>query len=485
MDENILLEARGLCASARGVPVLRNIHLSLRRGEIHGLLGKSGAGKTALFKCLSGRYPVDAGEIEFQSRFSSAGVALVSRENRLCLNLTTGENLFLGREPLTRFGWIDKKLLYHQAEEVLNRLEIPADAFQAAGEYPGYIRQMIEIARAVVQGHVILLLDHPEPGPGIRLLKNLLNRLAETGAGILAATDIPEIACILCNRASDRITMIRDGEFIGEFPASAKADTLSGFMSGEFYDNHVKISRAKIRNAPPELEARGLSGPGGIRPFDLDIRQGEIVGLAGLYGGNDIARLLFGLDRARTGNILIRGAPVVIKTPRDAIRLGVGYLPDTRDSRDFYQNFGVFGNLSVGENISLAVRAKRRRDLTRKHQDEIAEKYIHTLGIRVSGPDIFARDLSALDEKKMILARWLAAESDLLILNEPFRGLDSKGRREILNFILRVAADGISILWISKSADELFQICHKILILRGGVLEEYPLDGNFFPPDSV
>lgn len=482
MENNVVLTMRGITMTFPGVKALDKVDFTLRKGEIHALMGENGAGKSTLIKCLTGINDFEAGEIRVDGvdgpvKNSSTldaqkvGISTVYQEVNLCPNLSVAENLYIGREPMTKFHTIDRRAMFRKADELVKRLGIKADVTQNLENYSLAIQQMIAIARAVDMDCKVLILDEPTSSlddSEVEKLFSMMRRLKDQGVGIIFVTHFLEQVYAVC----DRITVLRDGTLVGEWPvAELPRVKLVAAMMGKDFDDLADIKPEGYKfdeNAPMEIDAEGLSHKGTIKLFNLQIRKGEVIGLTGLLGSgrSELARTIYGADRAQTGTLKVGGHEAHIKQPLDAMNLGMGLLPDDRKAE------GIVGDLSVRENIILALQAKRGmfRQLPRAKQEEIADRYIDLLQIKTASRETAIKQLSGGNQQKAILARWLATDPDFLILDEPTRGIDVGTKTEIQKLIIDLAAQGKSVMFISSEIEEMLRTCNRMAVLRDGAM---------------
>ena len=480
MDQPALLEMRGISKEFPGVKALDNVNLTVRPGTVHALMGENGAGKSTLIKCLTGINDFEAGEIRVDGiegavknhstqDAQNVGISTVYQEVNLCPNLSVAENLYIGREPMTPFHTIDRRTMIRQADELVKRLDIKVDVTQNLENYSLAIQQMIAIARASDMDCKVLILDEPtsslDDGEVEKLFK-VMRQLKSEGVGIVFVTHFLEQVYALC----DRITVLRNGTLVGEYPiADLPRVKLVAAMMGKDFDDLASIKPEGFeaqKDAPMQIEARGLSHKGTIKPFDLDIHKGEVIGLTGLLGSgrSELARSIYGADKAQTGTLKVAGKEAKIGQPLDAMNLGMGLLPDDRKAE------GIIGELSVRENIILAMQAKRGmfRQLSRAKQEEIADEYIKLLQIKTATRETPIKQLSGGNQQKAILARWLATDPDFLILDEPTRGIDIGTKTEIQKLIIQLSQQGKSIMFISSEIEEMLRTCNRMAVLRDG-----------------
>lgn len=473
-SQSPVLELAGISKSFLGVRALAGVDLCLRAGEVHALMGQNGAGKSTLIKVLTGVHPPDAGTIRLggeavQPRTpleaQRLGVSTVYQEVNLCPNLSVAENVFAGRYPRRR-GAIAWRAMEDQARALLARLSLDIDVTRLLSSYPVAVQQMVAIARALGVSARVLVLDEPTSSldeDEVRRLFAVLRRLRDEGMAILFVTHFLDQVYAI----ADRITVLRNGQRVGEYPVGAlPAPALVAAMVG-------RELAARREAAPPReaaaggealLELRGLGSKGTVQPTDLSVRAGEIVGLAGLLGSGrtELARLVFGLERADQGELRLGGQAHRVDSPAQAVALGMALLPEDRKTH------GIVGELSLRENIILALQARRGvlNNLSAQEQSRLAEGFVRTLGIKAASLDTPIAQLSGGNQQKALLARWLATQPSLLILDEPTRGIDVAAKQEVMDEILRLASDGMAVLFISSEIDEVVRLAHRIAVLR-------------------
>lgn len=470
-----LLSMRGIHKSYPGVRALDNVGLRLFGSEIHVLMGQNGAGKSTLIKVLSGVEAPDAGEIQLQGKAvrpasvlaaQTLGINTVFQELNLCPNLSVAENIHIGRFPMR--GWaIDWSALQRHAETVLQSLNIRIDVTLPLASYPVAIQQMVAIARAISTDAQVLILDEPtsslDDDEVARLFETMRN-LKARGMAILFVTHFLEQTYAV----ADRITVMRNGEREGEYlAADLPRLSLIRKMVGRDIDEGGGLGKkpaAEPPRQPPFLSAQGIGRQGSVPTVDLDLHGGRVLGLGGLLGSGrtEIARLLFGIDRADCGALHVDGRAARFSSPRDAIRHGIGLCPEDRKTE------GIIADLSIRENIILALQAKRGlfRFIPLKRQRELAAGYIHQLGIRTPDAEKPIGLLSGGNQQKALLARWLATEPKMLILDEPTRGIDIAAKLEIMDLIVAQCKKGLAILFISSEMSEVLRISDRIAVLR-------------------
>lgn len=479
MDEKILISMQNITKTFPGVVALDNAQLTLRKGEIHALMGENGAGKSTIIKCLTGVYERDAGEIHMdgvdENIFNHStqdaqkiGIATVYQEVNLCPNLSIAENLFIGREPRTKFGTIDWKSMNRQAQKIMDDLKINVDASNVLENYSIAIQQMVAIARAVDMNCRMLILDEPTSSlddKEVAKLFSLMRSLKEKGVGILFVTHFLDQVYEVC----DRITVMRNGKFVGEYSvADLPRMKLVAAMLGKDLDDLASIKPEGGTTSSEEvvLEAENLSHKGTIKPFDFKIHKGEVVGVTGLLGSgrSEMVRCIFGADRAQSGTVKMHDKVLKINAPIDSIKAGMGFLPDDRKLD------GCIGNLSVRENIILALQARQGmfKMLPRAKQNELADKFIDMLQIKTASRETPLNQLSGGNQQKVILARWLCINPDFLILDEPTRGIDIGTKTEFQKLVLKFASEGMSVVFISSEIEEMLRTCSRMCVMRDG-----------------
>ncbi|GAA3413389.1 sugar ABC transporter ATP-binding protein [Streptosporangium vulgare] len=460
-----------------GVKALDDVGFRLLPGEVHALMGENGAGKSTLIKVLTGVYGVDEGEIELAgepvafsnpSAAQQAGISTVYQEVNLCGNLSVAENIFVGREP-RRFGRIRWKEMRRRAKELMARLELRVDVSAPLASYSLAVQQMVAIARAVDIEAKVLILDEPtsslDAGEVAQLFR-VMRRLKEQGIAILFVSHFLD----QIYEVSDRMTILRDGKLVGEYLTRelSQVDLVAKMIGRELADLEKLDEKPPARVAEPLVEARDLGRAGAIAPFTLTIRQGEVVGLAGLLGSGrtELARLLFGADHADGGSLEVGGKQIALRTPRAAMSRKIAFCSENRRAE------GLVDELTVRENIVLALQAARgwSRPLSRRKQDELVAKYITTLNIRPGDPEQPVRTLSGGNQQKVLLARWLIMEPRLLILDEPTRGIDVGAKAEIQRLVAELSDGGMAVLFISAELEEVLRLSHRVGVLRDRTL---------------
>lgn len=470
--EDALLDVRGITKRFPGVVALDDVDFDLRAGEIHALLGENGAGKSTLIAVLTGALARDSGTITLDGQAigartvaeaQAAGLAAVYQEIDLLPNLTVAENLLLGRLP-TWLGVVRRREMMKRAGELLSEYGIDIDPRTPLGELSTARRQLVAIVRAVGLSAKVLILDEPTASldaAETKLLFEIMRGLKARGVGLVFVTHFLDQVY----EVADRITVLRNGKRVGSANvADLPQIKLVSMMLGREMEEMEHLARTHTGTPGPALlKARGLGRKGAVEAFDLDLAAGEVVGAAGLLGSGrtETARLLFGADRADQGAVEIDGRPVRLKGPRDAIRLGLGFTPEERKTQ------GIVGDLSVRDNIILALQAKTGwKKLSGKRMNEIAAEFIKSLDIRTPDADKPVRLLSGGNQQKVVLARWLATNPRLLILDEPTRGVDVGAHAELIRLIESLKEKGLSMYVVSSEVEEIAAYSDRVAVMR-------------------
>lgn len=470
-----VLEVTGIHKLFPGVKALSDAGLRLYPGEVHTLMGQNGAGKSTLIKVLTGVYQPERGSIVLDGaridprstqHAQELGISTVYQEVNLCPNLSVAENIFIGRYP-KRFGMIDWRRMRRDAAELLTRLQVDIDVSKPLASYPLAIQQMVAIARALNISAKVLILDEPTSSldeAEVQLLFSVLRNLRTQGMAILFVTHFLEQTYAI----SDRITVMRNGEREGEYLCSelsrlALVNKMIG-VAADTAEQAPTSMQARSEQGPTLLRTQGLTRHGVLAPLDLEIRQGELLGLAGLLGSGrtETARLLFGADKADGGAIEIDGRARSFATPRDAIAQGIGFSSEDR------KHEGAILALSVRENLILALQARQGllRAIPLRRQQELANYYVKQLGIKTASIETPIGTLSGGNQQKVLLARWLATEPKLMILDEPTRGIDVRAKQEIMDYVTTLCRKGMSILFISSELPEVLRVSDRIVVMR-------------------
>jgi galactofuranose transport system ATP-binding protein len=472
-----LLKITGVSKSFPGVKALDAVDLTVQRGEIHALMGENGAGKSTLIKVLTGVFPRDAGKTKLDGKVivpkspgeaETFGISTVYQEINLIPHLSVAENICLGRQP-TWLGTIRWKAIAERARAALARLDLTIDVNRQLSSCSIATQQLVAIARALDISAKLLILDEPTSSldrTEVEELFKKLRRLREDGLGIIFVTHFLDQVYEI----SDRITVLRNGCQIGCFPTGELPRIqLVAYMIGRKVAEVVPLEQkradtATIRSMEPVLRAHELGRRGSLHPLDLEVRPGEVVGLAGLLGSGrtETARLLFGVDRPDHGSIRISGRDVKMRSPRVAVRQRIALTPEDRKVA------GLIPSLTIRENIVLALQASRGtwKCLPIADQIKLADRFIKALDIKTPNREQVIQNLSGGNQHKVLLARWLATEPQIFILDEPTRGIDIGAKAEVEKLIQSMRDDGLAVIFISSELEEIVRQSQRVVVLR-------------------
>ena len=472
----ILLKIRDLEKTFPGVRALKGVKLTVNKGEVHALMGENGAGKSTLIKVLTGIYQKNGGTICFDGEeidcrtpmeANDKGISTIYQELNLVLFQTVYENLFLGREPRDKFGRVDRKAMIAEADRILNDLGIDVDVSVPLSRYPTAIQQMVAIARAVSINAKLVIMDEPTSSldsQEVQVLFRIIRQLKSQGISVIFISHKLDEIFEIC----DRLTVFKDGEYVGDYDIKdLNQFKLISLMVGK---DTVTLERKKegydFADATPIVNMKNIRQGMRLNGLDVEIRQGEVVGLAGLLGSGrtELAQVLFGTSMPDSGEVFWWGEPANIHSPSDAIKKGMGFCTEDRKVE------GIVPHLSVKENMTIALLPKLNRFgfVKFKEQDEIVRHYIERLKIKTPTPEQQICNLSGGNQQKVLLARWMCMNPKLIILDEPTRGIDVGAKAEIEDLIQELSKSGISILMISSEIAELERNCDRIIVMREG-----------------
>ncbi|WP_432012957.1 sugar ABC transporter ATP-binding protein [Streptomyces cucumeris] len=469
--ESELLRMEGVRKTFPGVVALDGVDFDLRRGEVHVLLGENGAGKSTLIKMLSGAHRPDGGRVLVDGtpvRIDGAqdaerlGIATIYQEFNLVPDLSVAENIFLGRQP-RRFGMIDRHTMYERAAELLARVGVDVSPRTRVRDLGIARLQMVEIAKALSLEARVLIMDEPTAvltTEEVDKLFRIVRRLREDGVGIVFITHhLEEIAAL-----GDRVTVLRDGRSVTQVPAATDQDELVRLMVGRSIEQQYPRERADA--GEPLLKVEGLTRDGSFHDIGFEVRAGEVVGLAGLVGAGrtEVVRALFGADPYDSGTVEVAGAPLRRHDVVAAMAAGVGLVPEDRKGQ------GLLLDASVQENLGLVtLRSATRAGLVdRAAQRRAAERVAEQLAVRMAGLDQRVRTLSGGNQQKVVIGKWLLADSRVLILDEPTRGIDVGAKVEIYQLINELTASGHAVLMISSDLPEVLGMSDRVLVMAQG-----------------
>jgi len=454
-----------------GVVALDKVDFELERGEVHVLLGENGAGKSTLVKMLAGAYRPDEGEILLDGEAASIssatdaqklGISTIYQEFNLVPQFTVAENIFLGRQP-RRFGFVDRRKMREEARKLLDRMKVLVDPDALVSNLGVAQRQMVEIAKALSLNARILIMDEPTAslsGQEVERLFEIVRGLKEEEvAMIFISHHLEEVSEI-----GDRVTVLRDGKVVDRVPASTKHSELVRMMVGRSVEAQFPRRRPELGEVL--LEVKNLSREGVLEDVSFSLRAGEVVGVAGIVGAGrtELARAIFGADPGDAGEVWVEGRRMERGDPREAKRRGMGFVTEDR------QGQGIVPPLSVAENLGLAS-LKRNTHVglvNRREQRKQARKMIEDLNIRTPGPEQEIRFLSGGNQQKTVIGKWLLAETKVLIMDEPTRGIDVGAKVEIYELMNELTENGAGILMISSDLPEVLGMSDRILVMSGG-----------------
>ncbi|BAK99891.1 sugar ABC transporter ATP-binding protein [Oscillibacter valericigenes Sjm18-20] len=480
MNEYIV-EMENINKSFSGVPVLKNVQFTLKSGEVMALLGENGAGKSTLMKILSGVYVRDSGTMKIFGKeqgdldtkmAQELGVAIIHQELNMCRHLTVAENIFLGREVKKGVTLNDREMV-RRTQEILDALKIDLNPSTVVGDLPVSKQQMVEIAKALSVHAKILIMDEPTSALSskeIDELFRLVNQLRSEGCGIVYISHRMEELSHVANR----VTVMRDGEFIleGNF-ADYTMDQLIARMVGR--DIKEKFPRVQCQRGEKILEVKNLNAGRMVNNVSFDVYAGEIVGIAGLVGAGrtETTRAIFGIDPKDSGEISLDGKPVTIKKPIDAIKAGIVLTPEDRKRDGLCTKLGVRENLAIP---NLDWISSRIGKVNRKKERAMANKMVEELQIKLPTVEINAESLSGGNQQKVVIGKWLARNSRVIMFDEPTRGVDVGAKVEIYNLMNRLKQEGTGVLFVSSELPEILGISDRILVMCDGrVTGELPV----------
>jgi galactofuranose transport system ATP-binding protein len=490
-----ILEVRRVTKRFPGVLALDDVSFELQPGEVHALVGENGAGKSTLIKVITGVYSPDEGQVLFNGEEVSfadpresqaAGISTIYQEINLIPLLSVAQNVFLGREPRNSLGLIDKARMNRDAAEILERYGIRADVTAPLHSLGLGVQQMVAIARAVSVDARAVIMDEPTSSLEAREVETLfgvIGQLREEGVGVIYVSHRLEELYEIC----DRVTVLRDGRVAhtGELSDLSRLQLIAHMLGRELAEVEKEgatgFGEEHEAAREPILVAQGLTQHPRLREVSLDVRPGEVVGLAGLLGAgrSETAKAIFGAEPLDSGSVRMEGKDIKTGSPGAAIKAGIAFLPEDRKLE------GIIPDLSVKENIVAAAlpRLARAGMVSEKAQEELVEEYVQSLGIKTSNPDQPVRELSGGNQQKVLLARWLCMNPKVLILDEPTRGIDVGAKAEIQKLVDDLATKGLGIILISSELEEMTEGSDRVVALRDGAVvgllsEEEITEGN-------
>ncbi|AMV41164.1 sugar ABC transporter ATP-binding protein [Paraburkholderia caribensis] len=474
-----LLDMQGIDISFGGVPALRGANLSVAAGEVHALIGQNGAGKSTMIKILTGAYRRSGGSVRFEGReidfrtpkeAREAGISTIYQEINLVPFRSVAENIFLGREP-RRFGLIDWREVQRRAFALLESFGLQIDVKKPAGSYSTAIQQMVALARAVSSDAKMVIMDESTSSLDereVELLFTVVRKLRDDGRAVIFVSHRLDELYALC----DRVTVMRDGQTVAQ-SAMKNIDKrqlvttmLGRTLAAVVQDDSAAREANLARRGDKAISARNLSAHPKVSDVSLDVHAGEAVGLAGLLGSGrtETMRLLFGADPVGRGTLSINGKDVALKSPQDAIARGLAYLTEDRKAE------GIVPDLSVRDNLTLVcLRTLSKHGIVdMKQQQAIVDRFIASLGIKLRSPDQPIRELSGGNQQKVLLARWLAAQPSLLLLDEPTRGIDVGAKADVAKIVRELRDEGMAVLLSASELEELTAVADRAVVIRDG-----------------
>lgn len=471
---DLILSMKGITKSFSGVAALKNAALDLKAGEVVALMGENGAGKSTLMKILTGIYSKDSGEIQYMGQevcfkgpaeSEEAGISIVHQELNMMNDLTVAQNLFIGREEMNGF-LIDDKKMNEKARELFKVLKIDINPAEKIGNLTVGKQQMVEIAKAISSKAKVIIFDEPTAAltdSEIEELFKVIRDLKKQGTGMVYISHrMDEI-----NVISDRVIVMRDGEYVGTLiTKECSKDDIIKLMVGRAIFGEPKTASNVSKDAPVVLKCENLNRGKAVKDVSFELRKGEILGFSGLMGAGrtEVARLIFGADKKDSGKIFINGKEVSINTPQDAVAHGIGYLSEDR------KRYGLIVDKSVEENtvISSLNDFVKGFFIDKAKSKEVSQKYVESLKTKTPSVSQLVKKLSGGNQQKVVIAKWLVKNSDILIFDEPTRGIDVGAKSEIYALMERLAKEGKSIIMISSELPEVLRMSDRVIVMCEG-----------------
>ena len=471
---DVILTMKGIDKSFPGVHALDHVDLEVRKGEVQALMGENGAGKSTLMKVLTGIYTKDEGTITYEGReveFSNpreaqdAGIVIVHQELNMMGHLTVAQNIFIGREIMNG-KLIDDKKMNEEARKLFDQLGIDIDPKETMSRLTVGKQQMCEIAKAISHEAKVIIFDEPSAAlteAEIEELFKIIRDLRDKQMGIVYISHrMDEIKVI-----TDRVTVMRDGGYVGTLiTKDSTKDDIINMMVGRVIYEDPKTESAVPKDAPIVLKVEHLNAGRMVRDVSFELRKGEILGFSGLMGAGrtETARALFGADPKESGDVYVNGQKVEIKTPQDAVKCGIGYLSEDR------KRYGIVVAKTIAENSTMASLENFMKGafIDKKKENEVAQQYVETLKTKTPGVDQLVVNLSGGNQQKVVIAKWLVRNCDILIFDEPTRGIDVGAKSEIYQLMNELVAQGKSIIMISSEMTEILRMSDRIVVMCEG-----------------
>lgn len=471
-QEDLILRMVNVSKEFPGVLALADVNFGLRKGEIHALVGENGAGKSTLIKILAGIYKMSSGEILWEgkrveitdpTRAQQLGFAFVHQDLNLIPSFTVYQNIFLSRERTSLLGMIKWREMRQEAANLLKRFEIDIDLEEKVGDLGVAQQQLVALARALALEPRLIVFDEPTAPLSreeVERLGEVIRNLKGSGVAVIYISHRLEEISQLC----DRVTVLRDGKVVGTVPGDTDLREIIRMMIGTQIGD--KFYKEKVRIGEPILEVRGLTRPGRVEEISFVLHRGEVLGIGGLLGAgrSELVRLIFGADPMETGQILLGGKPVEIRSPSDAIAHGIALVPENRREQ------GIVVDMTVRENVTLANLHKfcRLGFILDKPEVATVNGLVHDVGIKTSGIDQDAKHLSGGNQQKVVIAKWLCSHASVFLFDEPTKGLDVGAKVEIYHLIGSLVEEGAGVVMVSPEIPELLGLCDRIMVMRRG-----------------
>lgn len=471
---DVILTMQGIDKSFPGVHALDHVNLEVRKGEVHALMGENGAGKSTLMKILTGIYSKDEGTITYEGKeveftnprdAQDAGIVIVHQELNMMGHLTVAQNIFIGREMM-KGKLIDDKKMNEEAAKLFARLGVDIDPKETMSHLTVGKQQMCEIAKAVSHEAKVIVFDEPSAAltdAEIQDLFKIIRDLREQNLGIVYISHrMDEIKVI-----TDRVTVMRDGGYVGTVnTADVTKDDIINMMVGRVIYEDPKTESNVAPDAPVVLKVEHLNAGRMVQDVSFELRKGEILGFSGLMGAGrtETARAIFGADPKESGDIYVNGQKVEIHNPADAVKAGIGYLSEDR------KRYGIVVDKTVAENSTMATLGEYMKGafIDKKKEKEVAQKYVEALSTKTPSVDQLVVNLSGGNQQKVVIAKWLVRNSDILIFDEPTRGIDVGAKSEIYHLMNELVAQGKSIIMISSEMTEILRMSDRIVVMCEG-----------------
>ena len=471
---DVILTMKGIDKSFPGVHALDHVDLEVRKGEVHALMGENGAGKSTLMKVLTGIYTKDEGTITYEGKeveisnpreAQDAGIVIVHQELNMMGHLTVAQNIFIGREIMNG-KLIDDRKMNEEAKKLFDQLGIDIDPKETMSRLTVGKQQMCEIAKAISHEARVIIFDEPSAAlteAEIEELFKIIRDLREKQMGIVYISHrMDEIKVI-----TDRVTVMRDGGYVGTLiTKDSTKDDIINMMVGRVIYEDPKTESAVPKDAPVVLKVEHLNAGRMVRDVSFELRKGEILGFSGLMGAGrtETARALFGADPKESGDVYVNGQKVEIKTPQDAVKCGIGYLSEDR------KRYGIVVAKTIAENSTMASLENFMKGafIDKKKENQVAQQYVETLKTKTPGVEQLVVNLSGGNQQKVVIAKWLVRNCDILIFDEPTRGIDVGAKSEIYQLMNELVAQGKSIIMISSEMTEILRMSDRIVVMCEG-----------------